>query len=393
LKDKALNVLFATHDWGLGHATRDLVLIRGLLAEGHRVSVLSHGRALRLLRNELGSACDYIPLRDIPKPLGRRAFWFYVKMSLAMPLVFHTFRRERQLVERINETTPFDRIVSDSRFGVWSPEIPSFHIFHSLRQIIPGRPRGLEKLVECAQRRMLSGVTKVLIPDELRGGLAGDLCHDTACDWNGRLEYIGILSSVRRKEVRQDIDCFISVSGAEPQRTIFEQLVLGQLDGLRGRIVVALGRPDAAPSVRDDGRVAIHSYMNRAQQQEMMNRAALVVTRSGYTTLMELAELGKKALLIPTVGQSEQEYLARYHEGRGHLHAVRQSELDLARDVRVAAGYSGLPPMPPPEESVQRFLRAVTQPTDAPRLVSQETPDVVLTGTQLPRPRRDATSR
>jgi hypothetical protein len=359
---RRLNILFATHDWGLGHATRDLVLMRGLLGEGHRLTVLSNGRALRLLKQELGSACQYVALRDIPKPLGRRAFWFYVRMSLALPLVFHTFRRERLLVQQLHRSTPFDRIVSDSRFGVWSPEVPTFHLFHSLRQIIPGRPRGLERLVECSQRRMLSRATRILIPDAPQDGLAGDLCHHPACNWEDRLEYIGILSSVQRRPLPQDIDYFISISGAEPQRTIFEQLVLQQVGQLEGRIVIALGRPDANRSVRDDGRIAVHSYMSRAQQEEMMNRAALVVTRSGYTTLMELAELRKKALLVPTVGQSEQEYLADYHETRGNLHGVRQSQLDLPRDAPAAASYRGLPAMEPTEESVRRFLRTLNRP-------------------------------
>jgi hypothetical protein len=368
LNGKRLKVLFATHDWGLGHATRDLVLMRGLLREGHRVTVLSCGRALQLLREELGPACEYIALRDIPKPLGRRAFWFYVRMSLSLPVVFYTFRRERLLVQRLNQSTPFDRIVSDSRFGVWSPEVPTFHLFHSLRQIIPGRPRGLERLVECSQRRMLSGASGILIPDAPTNGLAGDLCHETACNWQDRLDYIGILSSVRRRPLPQDIDYFISISGAEPQRTIFERLVLQQVGRLQGRIVVALGRPDTMPSIRDDGRIAIHSYMDRAHQEEMMNRAALVVTRSGYTTLMELAELRKKALLIPTVGQSEQEYLAHYHETRGQLHGVRQSQLDLPRDVRVAASFRGLPAMAATEESVRRFLHALSRPADLARV-------------------------
>jgi UDP-N-acetylglucosamine transferase subunit ALG13 len=372
LKNQSLKILFATHDWGLGHATRDLILIRGLLTAGHRVTLLSHGRALKLLQEELGDACQYIALQDIPKPLSRRAFWFYLKMSLSMPWVFYTFGRERRLVRQLNQTERFDRIVSDSRFGVWSPQVPSFHLFHSLRQIIPGRPYALEKLVECSQRRMLSGATKILIPDEPRQGLAGDLCHDTSCDWSGRLEYIGLLSSVRRQEVAQDVDYFVSVSGAEPQRGIFEQIVLRQIRDLPGRVVVALGRPDIRPSVEDDGRVAIHRYLSRDRQQEMMNRAKLVVTRSGYTTLMELAELGKKALLIPTVGQSEQEYLARYHERLGHLHSVRQSELDLARDAPVAATYSGLPAMPPTAESVKRFLRAIVHPASAANARSRD---------------------
>lgn len=365
-------VLFAVHDWGLGHATRDLVLIRALVGQGHRVTILSHGRALQLLRGELGPRCDYIALQDIPKPLSRYPFWFYVRMSLDLPLVFRTFWRERRLVRHLNDAKPFDCIVSDSRFGVWLRGVPSLQLFHSLRQIIPGRPALLEKLVECAQRRLLAGADRVLIPDAPADGLAGELSHGPRCDWGGRLEYIGPLSSICRRSVEQDVDFFISVSGAEPQRSIFERLVLRQVEALPGRVVVALGRPDAgspdaAPDVRGGGRITVHSYLDRERQEDMMNRAGLVVTRSGYSTLMELAELGRKALLVPTPGQSEQEYLARYHEEHGHLHAVLQPDLDLARDVTVAAGYSGLPPMPSTEASAARFLDVFARATGAGR--------------------------
>lgn len=360
--DEAMNglrVLFAVHDWGLGHATRCLVLIRGLLAAGHTVTIISYGRALRLLRQELAEHCEFIELRDIPKPLSRRAAAFYVKMSLSMPQVFLTFRRERREVERLCATGRFDRVISDSRFGVCHHDVPSYYLFHSLRQIIPGRPRRLERMVELSQQRLLANGQKILIPDEAVNGLAGDLCHNVDPSWNGRTEYIGILSSVERTEQQPDIDYFISVSGAEPQRTIFENMVLSQVQQLSGRVVVALGRPDADPSAEQNDRIAVYSYLNRVQQQQFMNRARLVITRSGYTTLMELAELGKPALLVPTVGQSEQEYLARHHEERGHLHYVLQHKLDLARDVEVAATYTGLPRVPPTRESVARFLSVV----------------------------------
>lgn len=354
-----LRVLFAVHDWGLGHATRCLVLIRGLLEAGHSVSVLSYGRALRLLRQELADACEFIELRDIPKPLSRHAAAFYVKMSLSLPQVFLTFHRERRAVERLCAGGRFDRIVSDSRFGVCHPSIPSYYLFHSLRQIIPGRPRCLERLVELSQQRLLADGHKILIPDEAQNGLAGDLCHNVDPSWNGRIEYIGILSSVERTAEEPDLDYFISVSGAEPQRTIFENMVLNQVRHLPGRVVVALGRPETSPAVEQDGRITVYSYLDRARQQQFMNRARLIITRSGYTTLMELAELGKRALLIPTVGQSEQEYLARHHEKRRNLHYVLQHKLDLAQDAQAAADYAGLPALPPTRQSVGRFLAAV----------------------------------
>ena len=354
-----LNILFAVAAWGLGHATRDLVLIRGLLAAGHEVTILSTERAMRLLRNELGNRCSYLDLPDIPKPLSRQALMFYVKMSLSMPLVFWTFWQEHQFVRRISRARRFDRIVSDTRYGVFLRDVPSYYIVHSLRQIVPGRPRHLERMVELAQRGLLAGARKILIPDQRENGLAGDLCHNLTCFDHSALEYIGILSSVKRRPVQPDIDYFVTVSGAEPQRSIFEKMVLEQAHDLKGRVVIALGKPDIPLSVSGDGRVEVHSYMGRGQQEEMMNRARLVVSRSGYTTMMELAELGKQALLVPTVGQSEQEYLGAYHEKLGTMHTVTQPHLSLARDVEVATTYTGIPLSHRTEESTRRFLEVI----------------------------------
>ena len=354
-----LRFLFGVHDWGLGHATRDLVLIRALQRAGHHVTVLSATRAMRLLRAELSGECDFVELPDIPKPLSRYPTLFYVKMSLALPLVFATLRREQKLVRSLCRQRRFDRIVSDTRFGVFHPEIPSYFLVHSLRQIIPGRPRGLETMVERHQQQMFSVVRKVLIPDEPENGLAGDLCHNLALDWSDRLAYLGPLSSVRRQPCEEDVDYFITVSGAEPQRTFFEKLVLEQAPRLRGRVVVTLGRPERVPNSARVGRLAGHSYLNREQQEEMLNRARLVVSRSGYTTLMELAELGKRALFVPTVGQSEQEYLGAHHERQGAWHTVEQSKVDLARDVLAAEAYRGPPQVAGTRTAVERFLSLV----------------------------------
>lgn len=356
-----MKILFAVQDWGLGHATRDLILIRALLDGGHAVTVLSHGAALQLLRSELGERCRYETLRDIPKPLSRNPLWFQARMALAMPQILMTFRRERAFVQELWERERFDRVVSDSRFGVCVPQVPSYHLTHSLRQIIPGRLRVIETIVERGQRSLLAGCRKVLVADEeAGGGLAGDLCHDVRCDWGpDRIEYLGILSSLSRRNLVQDIDYFLSISGPEPQRSIFERIALAQVSQLPGRIVVALGRAGAPDSELDGGRISVHGYLNRARQEEIMNRARLVVSRSGYTTLMELAELGRRALLVPTPGQTEQEYLARYHETRGHLHAVRQDQLRLAEDTARAVGYAGLPQMTPTARSAQRFLDVV----------------------------------
>src|SRR5699024_10191085 len=115
-----------------------------------------------------------------------------------------------------------------------------------------------------------------------------------------------------------------SVSGIEPQRGMLAKRVLAALPELEGNMVVTLGDPAQAGEVREVAGAKVYGYLDRTHQAEMLNRARLILTRSGYTTLMELATLGKRGVFIPTPGQSEQEYLARFHHDKGHVYATTQ---------------------------------------------------------------------
>jgi len=133
---------------------------------------------------------------------------------------------------------------------------------------------------------------------------------------------------------------------------------MAALSGIDGRIVVTRGRPEAAGERRTENGAEIHGYLDRRAQAAMMNRARVTITRSGYTTLMELAELGKRALFVPTPGQSEQEYLARYHRERGHVWSTTQRRLDFASDLPRALAAAGVPRIST-GDSVRRFLELV----------------------------------
>lgn len=352
----ARRILFAVHDWGLGHATRSLVLIRALVARGDAVTILmAESPGLALLRAELGDACEYFEYEDIPKPFSRYPAVFYFRMSCAVPQVWLCFSREQRLTERLVRERRFDAVVSDSRLGVRSREVPSYCLFHSLRQIIPGRPARLERTVERAQRHLLANYRAILVPDvDGNDALAGDLAHDLDLDWNGKLVYLGPLSEIAANDVSEDIDYFFSISGVEPHHTMLAERVLAALPSLPGRSVVALGRPGAA-DVREQDRATIHGYLDRRAQGEMLARSRVIVGRSGYTTLMELAGLGKRALFVPTPGQSEQEYLAKHHRERGHVFSTTQKTLDIAADLARAEAAAGMPRLPV-DTAVPRFL-------------------------------------
>lgn len=357
----ARKILFAIHDWGLGHASRSLVLIRALLERGDSVTILMEPSAgMRLLESELGEACEFYPYRDIPKPFSRWPAVFYIRMSLSMPIVTLRFKLEHRLTEKLVRERGFDLVISDSRFGVWSKKVPSYCIFHSLRQMMPRPLAKLERLVEGGQRNLLKHYKKILIPDaEENGGLSGRLGHDPDLDWGeGRLVYLGPLADVVRPEFDEDIDVFFSVSGIEPQRGMLAEWVLAALPELDGRVVVTLGDPERAGEKREVAGATVHGYLDRARQAEMLNRAKVIMTRSGYTTLMELGTLGKRALFLPTPGQSEQEYLARFHHDKGHVYSTTQGRLDIPRDIERAAAADGLPRLSG-AESVDHFLEAI----------------------------------
>jgi UDP:flavonoid glycosyltransferase YjiC (YdhE family) len=146
-----------------------------------------------------------------------------------------------------------------------------------------------------------------------------------------------------------------TVSGAEPQRGILQELVLRKLAGLPGRGIVALGLPGQRSHERI-GNAEVYCFLNRQEQQEAMARSHVVVARAGYSTIMELAALGKKAVLVPTPGLTEQGYLARRHQRLGSCHSVQQGSLDPPRDIARALKLPGFRAPNTTGEAVERFV-------------------------------------
>jgi UDP-N-acetylglucosamine transferase subunit ALG13 len=347
-----MRILYGVGSWGLGHATRSLAVLERLLAAGAEVTVVSAGRALAVLGEELGTRCTLLAWPDVPQTLSRTAWGFYLRSALAVPAMLRVMGAERAATAALHRRHRFDRIVSDNRYGIQHPDVPSFHIAHSLRFIAPGRMRLIELALEAFNYHWFSRLRKVIVPDTPQDRLAGDLAHTLRIFPASLLAYVGPLCSVRPLSVPEDVDVFVTISGPEPQRTVLERQVLRQVSGLPGRVVVSLGRPEASGS--PTGGAEVYPYLDRRRQQEMLARARVVVSRSGYTTLCELATLGKRAVVVPTPGQTEQVYLAHYHHGRGSVWAVASGALHLARDVPQAASRPGLRAAVTGEEAAQR---------------------------------------
>lgn len=125
-------------------------------------------------------------------------------------------------------------------------------------------------------------------------------------------------------------------------RSMLESKILAQiarLDGYHFHLIA--GNPAGIAPLHTPEHVTYATHANAIDLAAALSTAQLVICRSGYSTLMDLAMLGKKALLIPTPGQSEQEYLAEHLQAQGIALSRRQAEMDLEKDIIEALGYTG----------------------------------------------------
>lgn len=348
-----MKILFGVFDWGIGHATRDIPLITELL-KTNEVHILSTGRALKLLKDHFKDKCTYYDVPSIYPPYTRTRF-FEVTFALLLPRMINNLRYARKKSREII-AKGFDRVISDCRYDVYDTPDNSYLINHQLRFKTPfGVERIFEKLLASRMRKY----RYVIVPDFEEHDLSGRLSHDLRYIDKDRIRYIGILSQLKKQDIPEDIEYFISVSGPEPQRTVLQGKMIEMLHQLEGKIVVAGGIPESAAS-RSYDQYQFYSFLNAEQQENMMNRAKFIITRPGYTTVMELAELGKRrALFLPTPGQTEQEYLSSYYEKQGYFHSVSQYRLRLKQAIEDSEKFEGFSPAWRTEQSVREFMKVM----------------------------------
>jgi hypothetical protein len=349
-------VLVSPLNRGLGHATRDIPIIRSLLAHGHEVTLAACGSALSVLRHEFPD-CRWIEYPDYPVPSGS-GHLFIPKFCATLPFLFQATVREHTTLEAILVKDRYDLIISDNRPGVCSSEIPSIFVTHQLHYHLPLLYWPVECLGILANQNLHERYDRIIVPDNSPGplSLAGKLSKPQTDVARERVFFSGILSDTRQIACSQDLDYLVVISGPEPQRTAFEKLIGREIGRLDGHGVILQGNPQKKAKPVTEGNWTSISYAPTELKVELMNRAQCVICRPGYTTMMELAELGKKrALLVPTPGEKGQKYLSGYYEENGWYHSCDQADLDLAEEIPLTRRYQGFPDMPKTADNIRRL--------------------------------------
>jgi uncharacterized protein (TIGR00661 family) len=322
---RILKVLFAALNWGLGHATRCIPLIRALEERGVEVVLASDGVAKYLWQAE------FPHLNVIKLPSYRIQYdsnnmvW---NIARQLPRLVYAIRSERRAMDALVEANGITHIISDNRYGCFSKKAKSILITHQVHLKIP--VVGLDWLVNQVLKRALSRFDEVWIPDQAQlPHLAGSLSHPAPLQPPSR--YIGILSRMQSGPERSDYDVAIVLSGPEPQRSLLERRLIEQAIALPYKFIVVQGRPKQSHHHFEAENVEVVSYLTSEALNQVLLGSSVVVCRSGYSSMMDLAVLGKKAILIPTPGQTEQEYLAHHLAQQGLFVVQHQDQILLEK--------------------------------------------------------------
>ncbi len=355
-----MKVIYAVCEWGLGHATRSLPVIRKLIKEGHEVSIISEGRSLELLKKELGgNISEYISIPGYPMLLSENSRQFMAKSAVYWPNFIRRMVSGLATLTKLLKDRECDLIISDGRYDMYSKEIPSYFISHQMRIMNPLRMQVFERGSEIFNQFFFKRFQGVIIPDFKEESLSGDLSHNLNRINEDELHYVGVLSDFEKKDKAKDIDYLASISGPEPQRTVFEKKILNQIDNLSGKIVVTLGKAERKEEIKDKD-IETYSFLSKEKREDILNRSKMVISRSGYSTILDLAVIGCKALMVPTPGQIEQEYLGQYHNKKGYFHCVNQEKLDLGKDIKLAEKTNGVKKDINVDEAVEKILEIVS---------------------------------
>ena len=349
-------VLLSPLSWGLGHAMRDIPIIRTLLAHDHDVTIAACGNALNALKQEFPQ-CRFIESEDYPSPYSSGSL-FLPKFFLYLPILLNAVANERRQLEKILAKEEYDLIISDNRLGMYSEEVPSVFITHQLHYHMPFALWPVELFALRINTFLHQKYDRVIVPDNPPGplSLAGKLSRPGSAETELRAFFSGILTSTQKLDCAEDLDYLVLISGPEPQRTKLEEILLPSITELDGKSVVLLGSPRRKAEVTGTDSCIVKGYVSNEEKVQLMNRAKFVICRSGYTTMMELAELKKKhGLFIPTPGQTEQEYLSWYYQKQGWFYSQSQYKLNLAVDIPAAREYSGFPDVRLTKENVSRL--------------------------------------
>ena len=325
-------ILIAPLDWGIGHATRCIPIIYALLEHQFNVIIGSNGRASVLLKKE------FPKLKIITIPGYNITYSKYLPMSISiilqLPKLLFKIRQEHKILNKLIDDYKIDGVISDNRFGFFSNKIPCIFITHQLKI----KSTYFSKYIQKINYYFINQYNQCWVIDDLESNLAGTLSKPNKIPKN--TTYIGVQSRFKKIKKKIKYKLLAIISGPEPQRTILEKKLIKSLAKRQEKSMIILGKPEEEKS-EIIGNLIIKSHLETQEINNVIEESEIIISRSGYSTIMDLNKLSKKAILIPTPGQTEQEYIAERLFKKGICYMQKQKAIDLNIAINESKKYSG----------------------------------------------------
>jgi UDP-N-acetylglucosamine transferase subunit ALG13 len=356
-------ILVAPLDWGLGHATRCIPVVKELLARDCDVWLAGEGLQEALLRAEFPQL-PFLPLTGYRVAYSNSGSGLLWKMLRQLPKITSAIRNEHAWLRKMVTTHKIDGVISDNRFGLYHASVPSVFITHQLN-IRTGLGKRSEKVIRQWNYKQINRFTECWIPDvEGETNLAGELSHPLVRP-TSVTKYIGLLSrfetnantALTKDNLIEKAHLLFILSGPEPQRSILENKIVNEVSHYAGTSVIVRGLPTSFSVIPSTGMIKFYNHLPAIDLSEEIKKADWVISRSGYSTIMDLVKLGKKSILIPTPGQTEQEYLA-FHLREKHIaFTVDQNKFFLEAIIEEASKFNYKVTSVPAESQLKRVLQ------------------------------------
>jgi len=296
-------ILISPLNWGMGHVSRCIPLIDRLLRQNNAVVIAGDSSQLAIFK-------QYFPELEMVLHEGY-PFRFGERGNFALDLAVRFVALNRRLKEELEETEKWvakfqiDLVISDHRYGFRSSKVPSIMLCHQLNLPV----RKLEGWVQRIHHNLLRQFSAIWVPDFSDSRLAGDLSKN---EIGLNVQYIGSLSRFSRysEKPEKDLDEVIIVSGPLVYGKAFLQ---GILNAEKSSFRAVICQPELidffSTEISKQAKIEFHSSSDWIACDHIILRAKKLVSRSGYSTLMDLHELNIPFELTATPGQREQEYL------------------------------------------------------------------------------------
>lgn len=351
--DDSIKILVAPLDWGLGHATRCIPIIQALLKKNIKVILAAHGPVATLLKKDF-PLLTILPLKGYRITYSQNKKWFFAKIIMQLPTLVSAISYEKKWLKTVVKELQVDAVISDNRFGLHHAGITCIYITHQL--FIATGNSFLNKIAQQINYRFINRYNECWVPDaEGEINLAGKLSHPVSKPLVP-VKYLGNLSRFKKERLRHENDLLIILSGPEPQRTIFENILLKQTKNINLSIVLVRGLPGETAQLKaPDKKLQVYNHLAATELSKIIQQSNLILARAGYSTIMDLVALEKKAVLVPTPGQTEQEYLAKYLMDKKLFFAADQEGFLLKDVVEKVAAFK-FAPVTPMQSNIEKNI-------------------------------------